>query len=106
MSATTTTTPAAAHVVSAEISENILTRTRSHTAANLRQSNETQNRNAVSDEVSVEEDLSKSRTFVVILSVTVIPSISSLLAGIITVGLPTIARDLGLESNLLLWYVF
>jgi hypothetical protein len=106
MSQTTTTTaittPAPPHLASPSIPETVLTRTRSH---NLRQSSETQIQNAqASDDVAV-EDLSKGRTFVVILSVTVITGISSLLAGIVTVGLPTIARDLRLESNLLLWYV-
>jgi MFS family permease len=47
--------------------------------------------------------LSNRRTAIVILSVTVITGISSLLAGLLTVALPVIAKDLKLESNLLLW---
>jgi len=52
-----------------------------------------------------QEDLevSKSRTFLVITSVTCITGISSLLAGLVAVGLPTIAKDLELGANLLLW---
>jgi hypothetical protein len=42
---------------------------------------------------------------VVIASTTVITGISSLLAGIVTVALPTIAKDLQIPNNLLLWYV-
>jgi MFS family permease len=47
--------------------------------------------------------LSKGRTVVIILSVGVITGISSLLFGLITVAIPVIAKDLKLESNLLLW---
>jgi hypothetical protein len=52
-----------------------------------------------------EDEVSKSQTVIVISSVTVITGISSLLAGLVTVGLPTIARDLKIPTALLLWYV-
>jgi hypothetical protein len=45
----------------------------------------------------------KGRTFIVISSTTVITGISSLLAGVVIVSLPTIAKDLGLGESLLLW---
>lgn len=48
-------------------------------------------------------EVSTSRTIIVISSVTVITAISSLLAGLVTVGLPTITKDLDLAPNLLLW---
>ncbi|KAF1985392.1 integral membrane protein [Aulographum hederae CBS 113979] len=49
------------------------------------------------------DEISKSRTAIVVASVTFITGISSLLAGLVTVGTPTIARDIGLDSSLLLW---
>jgi hypothetical protein len=52
-----------------------------------------------------EDEVSKSQTVIVISSVTVITGISSLLAGLVTVGLPTIARDLSIPPGLVLWYV-
>ncbi|KAF2424447.1 integral membrane protein [Tothia fuscella] len=48
------------------------------------------------------DEVSKGRTAVVISSVTVITGISSLLAGLIVVALPTIAKDLQIPSSLLL----
>ena len=53
---------------------------------------------------SGQEKVSKGTTAVVIMSVTCITGISSLLAGLVVVGLPTIAKDLALDANLLLWY--
>ena len=50
------------------------------------------------------EQGSRGTTAVVITSVTCITGISSLLAGLVVVGLPTIAKDLALDANLLLWY--
>src|SRR3954465_15440099 len=58
----------------------------------------------VSDDVAAHADVSKGKTAVVIASVTCITGISSLLAGLVTIALPTIARDLELADNLLLWY--
>jgi hypothetical protein len=52
-----------------------------------------------------EDEVSKSQTVIVISSVTVITGISSLLAGLVTVGLPTIAKDLSIPPGLVLWYV-
>ncbi|KAF2478124.1 MFS general substrate transporter [Lindgomyces ingoldianus] len=47
----------------------------------------------------------KGTTTIVLLCVVCITGISSLLAGLVTVGLPTMAHDLRLEPNLLLWPV-
>lgn len=52
-----------------------------------------------------QKDVSKGTTAVVITSVTCITGISSLLAGLVTVGLPTIAKDLDLAPSLELWCV-
>lgn len=48
-------------------------------------------------------DLGKGKTAVVIASVTCVTGISSLLAGVVTVTLPVMARDLPLDEQLLLW---
>lgn len=48
---------------------------------------------------------SKTRTAAVIACITLITSISTLLNGLTTVALPTLARDLGLREGLLLWCV-
>ena len=65
-------------------------------------------RNEVSGHADVEQEqnlpeIGKGKTLVVIASVTFITGISSLLSGVVTVALPTIARDLGLSDNLILW---
>jgi hypothetical protein len=63
-----------------------------------------------SDEVSLrglertETDTSKGTTAIVIASVTLVTGISSLLNGLTTVILPTMAVDLDIPDNLLLWY--
>ena len=63
-----------------------------------------------SDEVSLRglertvTNTSKGTTAVVIASVTLVTSISSLLNGLTTVILPTMAVDLDIPDNLLLWY--
>jgi hypothetical protein len=49
---------------------------------------------------------SKATTAIVIASVTLITGISALLSGLTTVTLPTMANDLGIPDNLLLWYDF
>ncbi|KAF2115559.1 integral membrane protein [Lophiotrema nucula] len=46
---------------------------------------------------------SKGTTAIVLLSVVCITGISSLLAGLVTVGLPTMASDLHIPTSLLLW---
>lgn len=46
---------------------------------------------------------SKSRTAVIIASVTLITAISTLLNGLTTVALPTMAAELGIPDSLLLW---
>lgn len=48
-------------------------------------------------------DLGKGKTAVVIAAVTCVTGISALLAGVVTVTLPVMARDLPLEEQLLLW---
>lgn len=52
---------------------------------------------------SVVTATSKSRTAAVIASVTLITAISSLLNGLTTVALPTMAADLHIDDSLLLW---
>lgn len=48
--------------------------------------------------------LSKAKSAFIIFSVSSMVFMGSLLRGILTVGLPHIARDIGLQNNLLLWY--
>ena len=48
--------------------------------------------------------LSRWKTFTIISTVTGITVLNSMQTGIVTVGLPTIGRDLGLSQNLILWY--
>lgn len=48
----------------------------------------------------------KGTTAIVLVTVVCVTAISTLLAGLITVALPTLARDLELEPSLLLWYVY
>ena len=50
-------------------------------------------------------DISKAVTAAIITSVTCVTGISSLLSGLVTVSMPTIAEDLALDDSLLLWYV-
>jgi hypothetical protein len=57
----------------------------------------------LSAESNTEINVTKSQTVVVISSVTVITGISSLLAGLVTVGLPTIANELDIPAGLVLW---
>ena len=47
----------------------------------------------------------KATTAIVLVTVVCVTMISSLLAGLVTVGLPTMAHDLGLGADVLLWYV-
>lgn len=47
--------------------------------------------------------LSKWKTFTIISTVTGITVLNSMQTGIVTVGLPTIGRDLGLSESLILW---
>ena len=48
--------------------------------------------------------LSKWKTFTIISTVTGITVLNSMQTGIVTVGLPTIGRDLGLSESLILWF--
>lgn len=48
-------------------------------------------------------NVTKGKTFIVITSVTVVTGISSLISGVITVALPTLALDLSIPTGLLLW---
>src|SRR5579862_4056401 len=49
--------------------------------------------------------LSKLETFTIITTVTGITILNSMQNGIVTVGLPTIARDIQLNPSLILWYL-
>ena len=48
-------------------------------------------------------DISRSRAFVIIFLLTGVSFLNTMGSGILTVALPTIARDIGLKENLLLW---
>ena len=48
--------------------------------------------------------LSRWKTFTIISTVTGITVLNSMQNGIVTVGLPTIGRDLQLNPSLILWY--
>ena len=52
-----------------------------------------------------DRQLSRGRTVTVIATLTGITTVSSFSTGLLTVGLPRMALDLNLASNLLLWYV-
>jgi len=54
------------------------------------------------NEISI-PDISKWRTTAIIGTVACATLLNSLIAGLLVVGLPTMARDLNLEANLLLW---
>jgi MFS family permease len=49
--------------------------------------------------------LSQWKTFTIISTVTGITVLNSMQNGIVTVGLPTIGRDLGINQNLILWFL-
>lgn len=58
---------------------------------------------------AVEEDnpaLKKGSTVVIFASITCVTGISSLLAGLVTVCIPPMARDLDIPTSLILWCVF
>jgi hypothetical protein len=63
--------------------------------------------NPPNDAVSAEQNLNpdKATTAIVLSCVVCITGISSLLAGLVTVGLPAMAHDFDLGPDLLLWYV-
>ena len=48
-------------------------------------------------------DLSRGRTIAIIATLTGTTIVSSFSSGLLTVGLPKMAADLGLPANLLLW---
>lgn len=48
-------------------------------------------------------DISKARATVLIAIVASMTAMNSMLSGMLTVALPTIAKDLALKDNLLLW---
>lgn len=48
-------------------------------------------------------ELKKGSTAVVFASVTGVTGISSLLAGVVTVCIPPMARDLNIQTSLILW---
>ena len=50
--------------------------------------------------------LQKGTTAVIFASITGVTGISSLLAGLVTVVLPKMAKDLSLSDSVLLWYFF
>jgi len=66
--------------------------------------NEARNSGVSLRELERIETASKGTTAIVIASVTLVTGISSLLNGLTTVILPTMAVDLDIPDNLLLWY--
>lgn len=48
-------------------------------------------------------NLSRSSAVILITTLSGIPFVGSMSGGLLTVGLPTIAKDLNLPNNLLLW---
>ena len=48
-------------------------------------------------------ELSRTKSALVMVTVSSMVFVGSLLSGILTVGLPRIARDIDLQQNLLLW---
>lgn len=57
----------------------------------------------VNDEAPALPDISRSRAFVIISLLTGVSFLNTMGSGILTVALPTIARDINLSPNLLLW---
>ena len=51
------------------------------------------------------DTIGRSRTVLIISSVTVVTAILEFLNGLVTVGIPVIASDLHLDASLILWYV-
>lgn len=60
-------------------------------------------RNVSESLVRDEQEVSWAKSLLVIGTVSSMTLMGSLLTGILTVGLPTIARDVNLEESLLLW---
>ena len=54
-------------------------------------------------DVQVEHVVSKSGTMIIILSTTLVTGIGSMLNGLVTVSLPSLAVDLELQKSLQLW---
>jgi hypothetical protein len=54
---------------------------------------------------SEQPSLKKGTTAIIFASITGVTGISSLLAGLVTVVLPTVAKDLSLSDAVLLWYI-
>jgi hypothetical protein len=57
-------------------------------------------------ETTIYPSLSRWKTFTIISTVTGITVLNSMQSGIVTVGLPTIGRDLQIPESLILWYFF
>ena len=63
------------------------------------------NRGQWGEFVENQDNISRSRTVLIISSVTVVTAILGFLNGLVTVGIPVIAPDLHLDASLILWYV-
>ncbi len=63
------------------------------------------NHNVVESLVRDVPDLSLAKSILIIGTVCSMMLMNSLLTGVLTVGLPTIAHDVALKESLLLWYV-
>lgn len=78
-----------------------LTRTASRAQSQL--SSDAQPINPAASTEAAAVEVSKRKTAIVITIITTVTGISSLLAGVVTVALPTIGRDLSLSPGVLLW---
>ncbi len=58
---------------------------------------------AAQSDAAVRNDISRWQTSVIIGTVTCATMLNSLLSGLLVVGLPTMAREVGLNGDLLLW---
>lgn len=57
----------------------------------------------VVEQLGINISLSRTKSVVVVVTVSSMIFVGSLLTGVLTVGLPRIARDIHLQENLLLW---
>jgi len=99
-----TSTGMSAGLVPPSMGEGIeLVRVRSQNLTHESAAEHSEDRGLATDTITY-PNLSRLETFTIISTVTGITILNSMQNGIVTVGLPTIGRDLGLNSSLILWY--
>ena len=84
------------------MSNNMSPHQRHHTEIELREPRQQSELDVPENAV---EQISKKRTAAIIVSITFSTGVTSYLSGLVIVALPTIADDLKLGANLLLWSV-